>query len=167
MSMKRPWYKRFPDHFIAGTIHLTFEQRAAYSMLIDLAHGGERLIPNDDRVISRALGIRIHYWKRLKKELESAAKLRINSTSIGVSPSQPIEKIESGIDNKNKKERKKSAGARARGKACAPASLPLSLSGLLNRFPPAPRPVNAEKLSPEQLAKAEAEALEFIKGTKS
>jgi hypothetical protein len=107
MSMKRPWYKRYPDHFTAGTLHLSFEERAAYSMLIDLAHGGERTIPNDDRMISRALGIRIHYWKRLKKSLESAAKLQINSTSIGVSPSQPIEIIESGTPHKNKKESKK------------------------------------------------------------
>jgi uncharacterized protein YdaU (DUF1376 family) len=106
MSMKRPWYKRYPDHFIAGTLHLTFEQRAAYSMLIDLAHGGERTIPNDDRMISAALGIRIQRWKRLKSSLNLAGKLKESSKNLSITPSQPIEIIESGVENKNREEKK-------------------------------------------------------------
>jgi hypothetical protein len=139
MSMKRPWYKRYPDHFIAATVHMTFEQKAAYSLIIDLIHASDGRLKDDDRRISRVLGVRIHYWKRLKKELETLGKVRVNSgesqtyiefvgTFSGLSPSQPIENIRSTANkpirriekNKIQKEslrlslsESKSAGARA------------------------------------------------------
>lgn len=33
---KRPWYKRYPSDFIAGTIGLSLEEKGAYSVCLDL-----------------------------------------------------------------------------------------------------------------------------------
>jgi hypothetical protein len=124
MSMKRPWYKRYPDHFLAGTMHMTFEQKAAYSIIIDLIHASDGWLKDDDTRIARVMGVRIDYWKRLKKELESLGKLRVNSRESppiiefpgtssglppdfsGLSPSQPIEKVRSTANKRIRREEK-------------------------------------------------------------
>lgn len=82
MSHKRPWYKRYPDLFIAGTMQLTFEAKCAYSILIDLIYANGGKIADDDLWISRVLGCRTQRWKRLKKELIANGKLEVNSNSL-------------------------------------------------------------------------------------
>jgi uncharacterized protein YdaU (DUF1376 family) len=143
MSMKRPWYKRYPDHFIAGTIHLTFEQMAVYSLIIDLIHASDGRLKDDDRRIAAVLKLQPRRWKRLKNDLQTLGKLISNGEWIEfsgnisvISASQPIEKVRSTAnkpihrEDKNKRKKKsisssssfsKSAGARA-GEMEAPAT---------------------------------------------
>jgi uncharacterized protein YdaU (DUF1376 family) len=171
MSMKRPWYPRFPDHFLAGTMHMTFEQKAAYSFVIDLAHSADgRCLPiaDDDRRIARVLGVKVSRWKRLKGELLALAKLRlieassgnqlaINAQSTQRSSSQPIENIQSGenndiyIDNsssslrKKKKKSYQSTDARARSASGATRDAPRASRKNENVVPfPEPAPEDLE-----------------------
>jgi uncharacterized protein YdaU (DUF1376 family) len=114
MSMKKPWYPRFPDHFIAGTMHLTIEQRYAYSMIVDLIHASDnKILRDDDRRISRVLGFQERRWRRVKNELQMLKKLQLNEDNIGkyysfnehimlVSSSQPIEKVRSTANKRSR-----------------------------------------------------------------
>jgi hypothetical protein len=114
MSMKRPWYQRYPDHFIAATMHMTFEQKGAYSFLLDLFYAANGKLRDDDRKIAKILRLEPRRWERIKLALLCDAKILIKPTEnpqvslifpssflqeTGKKPSsavqQPIEKVRS------------------------------------------------------------------------
>jgi uncharacterized protein YdaU (DUF1376 family) len=142
MSMKRPWYKRYPDMFIAGTVGMSNELMGNYALLIDLIYGSGGKLPYDPKRIAYILKLHTPRLIRIVDELCAAQKIHRSSDQVGdqmviylelrtnlqgTSRSQPIEKVRSGSQNpvtqnksKNKTESissslsySKSAGARA------------------------------------------------------
>lgn len=71
----RPWYKRFPSDFIAGTISLTLEEAGAYSYIIDLIHDRGGPIPDDPQWIARVCGCSTRKWNTIRKRLIRAGKI--------------------------------------------------------------------------------------------
>jgi len=71
----RPWYKRFPSDFIAGTISLTLEEAGAYSYIIDLIHDRGGPIPDDPQWIARVCGCSTRKWNTIRKNLIQAGKI--------------------------------------------------------------------------------------------
>jgi len=71
----RPWYKRFPGDFISGTALLTFEQKAAYSFLLDLMYLRGGPVPDQPQEISRIMGVSVRKWKGLRADLLVAGKI--------------------------------------------------------------------------------------------
>lgn len=71
----RPWYKRYPSNFLAGTVKLTLEQKGAYSVCLDLIydHGGP--IDDDPQWISRACGCSTRKWNQIRAKLIDVGKL--------------------------------------------------------------------------------------------
>ena len=50
----RPWYKRYPADFIAGTLQLSLDEKDAYSVVIDLLY--DRGAP-EDSLVDEAVGL--------------------------------------------------------------------------------------------------------------
>jgi len=71
----RPWYKRYPSDFIAGTIGLSVEEKGAYAICLDLIYDRGRPIPDDARWIAGACGCSIRKWNTLRSRLIEAGKL--------------------------------------------------------------------------------------------
>lgn len=71
----RPWYKRYPSDFIAGTLSMTLEQKGAYSMVLDLLYDRGGPIPDDSQHIARVCGCSTRKWNQLRAELLAMGKL--------------------------------------------------------------------------------------------
>ena len=71
----RPWYKRFPADFIAGTLSLSLEEKGAYSVLLDLIYDRGGPIPDDPQWIARVCGCSTRKWKKIRETLLSAGKI--------------------------------------------------------------------------------------------
>jgi uncharacterized protein YdaU (DUF1376 family) len=72
---KRPWYKRYPSDFIAGTIGLSLEEKGAYSICLDLIYDRGGPIPDDARWIAGVCGCSVRKWVALRAALISTGKL--------------------------------------------------------------------------------------------
>jgi uncharacterized protein YdaU (DUF1376 family) len=75
VSNCRPWYKRFPADFIAGTLALSLEEKGAYSVCLDLIYDRGGPIPDDAQWISRVCGCSVRKWKTIRETLVNAGKL--------------------------------------------------------------------------------------------
>lgn len=82
MSSDRPWYKRYPSDFIAGTISLSLEEAGAYSYIIDLIHDRGGPIPDDPQWIARVCGCSTRKWKGIRVKLIQAGKIYENDGFI-------------------------------------------------------------------------------------
>jgi uncharacterized protein YdaU (DUF1376 family) len=71
----RPWYKRWPSNFIAGTIHMTLEEAGAYSFLIDLTHDRGGPIVDDPQYLARVCKCSVRKWKALRQRLIDLEKV--------------------------------------------------------------------------------------------
>lgn len=71
----RPWYKRFPADFIAGTLQLSLEEKGAYSMILDLIYDRGGPIPDDSQWIARVCGCSVRRWNQIKEKLISENKI--------------------------------------------------------------------------------------------
>lgn len=68
--MKRyPYYRRYPTDFFNACIGMTFEQRAVYSMLLDLIYAHDDMLTEDDRFIAGVMGLSVKRWNARKNEL--------------------------------------------------------------------------------------------------
>lgn len=76
---KFEWYKRNPAQFIGGTIGLTFEQKGAYSIVLDLLYDKEGKLPNDSRWIAGILGLSTKRWNMIRGQLIEADKLYLDA----------------------------------------------------------------------------------------
>jgi len=72
-----PYYKRYPRDFIEGTVGMTFETKAAYSLVLDLIymHGGR--LPDDSGYISGLLGCHKRKWFHLRKAVLETGKIEL------------------------------------------------------------------------------------------
>lgn len=77
------FYKRFPGDLIGGICGLTFEQRGAYGLIIDLIymHGGR--CPSDPHYIGGVLGCSTRQAGRLVAELVALGKLYRVAETLG------------------------------------------------------------------------------------
>jgi len=71
----RPWYKRYPADFIAGTLALTLEQKGAYSIVLDLMYDQGGPIPDDPKWIARVCGCSVRKWKAIRQILINHGKI--------------------------------------------------------------------------------------------
>jgi uncharacterized protein YdaU (DUF1376 family) len=85
----RPWYKRYPADFIAGTLALTLEQKGAYSMILDLMYDRGGPIPDDPQWIARVCGCSPRKWNSIRKHLIEVGKI---SAENGVLTNFRVEK---------------------------------------------------------------------------
>lgn len=71
----RPWYKRYPADFIAGTLEMSLEEKGAYSMVLDLIYDRGRPIPDDPQWIARVCGCSTRKWNTIRARLIEMGKI--------------------------------------------------------------------------------------------
>lgn len=76
------WYKRDPTAFLMGTMSLSFEQKGAYSIVLDLIYEKCGPIPDNDAWISGVMGVSARKWRVLKSGLVEAGKISIENGHI-------------------------------------------------------------------------------------
>lgn len=73
-----PFYKAYPRDFIEGTIGLTFEEKGAYRLVLDLIYMQGGQLPDDARYISGLLGCTLRKWNSLRSRLIEIGKLEVS-----------------------------------------------------------------------------------------
>lgn len=76
--MTRPWYRRFPDNFIAGTVGLSLEEKGAYSLLLDLMYVRGGPVPDEPRFIAGVCGCSVRKWNAIRQRLLDLGKISSN-----------------------------------------------------------------------------------------
>ena len=71
-----PYYPRYPRDFIEGTIGMPFEEKAAYSLVLDLIYMRNGQLPDDGRYIAGLLGLSVRKWNALREKLLRREKLQ-------------------------------------------------------------------------------------------
>lgn len=72
---KRHWYKRYPSDFLMGVLCLSFEEKCAYSICLDLIYDRGGPIPDDAQWLANVCGISTRRWRSLRDSLVKAGKL--------------------------------------------------------------------------------------------
>jgi hypothetical protein len=108
------WYPRDGAETIRESVGLPFEERCAYSMLLDLMEGGRKAIPDDARWIAGVLGCSIRKWTAIRSRLIEVQKIAplnggLQRVSAGVVTREPkkhkrasaasCESVEQGREN--------------------------------------------------------------------
>lgn len=75
--MTRPWYRRFPDNFIAGTAGLTLEEKGAFSLVLDLIYVRGGPIPDEPRYIAGVCNCSVRKWNAIRERLIAVGKIRV------------------------------------------------------------------------------------------
>ena len=75
--MTLPWYRRFPDNFIAGTVGLTLEEKGAYSLLLDLMYVRSGPVPDEPRYIAGVCNCSVRKWNAIRARLLDLGKITI------------------------------------------------------------------------------------------
>lgn len=75
--MTRPWYRRFPDNFIAGTAGLTLEEKGAYSLVLDLMYVRGGPIPDEPRYIAGVCNCSVRKWNAIRERLIAVGKITV------------------------------------------------------------------------------------------
>lgn len=75
--MTRPWYRRFPDNFIAGTAGLTLEEKGAYSLVLDLIYVRGGPIPDEPRYIAGVCNCSVRKWNAIRDRLIAVGKITV------------------------------------------------------------------------------------------
>lgn len=73
--MSRPWYRRFPDNFIAGTVGLTLEEKGAFSLLLDLIYVRGGPVPDEPRYIAGVCNCSVRKWNAIRQRLLELGKI--------------------------------------------------------------------------------------------
>jgi uncharacterized protein YdaU (DUF1376 family) len=97
---ERPWYRRFPSDFIAGTIGLSLEEKGAYSMVLDLIYDRQGPIPDDPKWIAGVCGCSVRKWHVIRTKLLVDGKL----TDLGgtLSNKRAMKEIETSSETSRK-----------------------------------------------------------------
>lgn len=75
--MTRPWYRRFPDNFIAGTVGLTLEEKGAYSLVLDLMYVRGGPVPDEPRYIAGVCNCSVRKWNAIRAKLIADGKIHV------------------------------------------------------------------------------------------
>lgn len=73
--MTLPWYRRFPDNFIAGTVGLTLEEKGAYSLILDLMYVRGGPVPDEPRYIAGVCNCSVRKWNAIRERLIDLGKI--------------------------------------------------------------------------------------------
>ncbi len=84
-----PWYQRYPQDFLMGTMGMPLEVRGAYSLLLDMMYDRGGPIPDDPRYLAGILNISVRKWHGIRAELT-----KVVQTSDG--PKQKIYATDDG-----------------------------------------------------------------------
>lgn len=79
---ERPWYKRYPSNFIAGTLGLSLEEKGAYSLVLDLIYDRGGPIPDDPRYIAGVCGCSVRKWNVIRERLIALGKITAANGTI-------------------------------------------------------------------------------------
>lgn len=71
-----PYYKAYPRDFIEGTIGMTFEEKGAYRLVLDLIYMQDGNLPDDAKYISGLLGCSVRKWNSLRQRLLDLGKIQ-------------------------------------------------------------------------------------------
>lgn len=74
---ERPWYRRFPDNFIAGTVGLTLEEKGAYSLVLDLIYVRGGPVPDEPRYIAGVCNCSVRKWTAIRAKLVECGKIHV------------------------------------------------------------------------------------------
>ena len=72
-----PYYKRYPRDFLDATIGMPFEQKCAYSVILDLIFMRGGRLEDDARYIAGQLNCSVRMWKTIRDALVSRGKLMV------------------------------------------------------------------------------------------
>jgi len=75
--MSLPWYRRFPDNFIAGTVGMTLEEKGAYSLLLDLMYVRSGPVPDEPRYIAGVCNCSVRKWNAIRQRLIDLGKIQV------------------------------------------------------------------------------------------
>ena len=75
--MTLPWYRRFPDNFIAGTVGLSLEEKGAYSLLLDLMYVRSGPVPDEPRYIAGVCNCSVRKWNAIRLRLLDLGKVTV------------------------------------------------------------------------------------------
>lgn len=75
--MSCPWYRRFPDNFIAGTVGMTLEEKGAYSLVLDLMYVRGGPVPDEPRYIAGVCNCSVRKWNAIRERLISLGKIHV------------------------------------------------------------------------------------------
>lgn len=71
-----PYYKRYPSDFLESCEGMTFEQKGAYSIILDLIYVRDGALIDDARLIAGILNCSVRKWNSLRADLILFGKLR-------------------------------------------------------------------------------------------
>lgn len=74
---ERPWYRRFPDNFIAGTVGLSLEEKGAYSLILDLIYVRGGPVPDESRYIAGVCNCSVRKWNAIRQRLLDLGKIEV------------------------------------------------------------------------------------------
>ena len=106
-----PWYRRFPDNFIAGTVGLTLEEKGAYSLVLDLIYVRGGPVPDEPRYIAGVCNCSVRKWNAIRQRLIDLGKIeavdgvllnRRAEKELEISSKSAQERAESGAKGGNK-----------------------------------------------------------------
>jgi len=91
---ERPWYKRFPSDFLAGTSELTVEEKGAYTVVIDLIYDRHGPLPNDSQWLGRVAGCSTRMWNGLRDALIAKGKISFTEDGL-ITCARAVDRMES------------------------------------------------------------------------
>lgn len=130
--MSRPWYRRFPDNFIAGTVGLTLEEKGAYSLVLDLMYVRGGPVPDEPRYIAGVCNCSVRKWNAIRAKLIELGKIHVvdgyltnerAEKEIEISLKDAQERAENGAKGGNKSAETRSASSKNNGLGQAPLKL--------------------------------------------
>lgn len=80
--MPLPYYKRFPRDFLEGTISLTFEEKGAYALLLDLIYMRDGRLEDDPRWIAGQMNCSVRLWNKIRTRLIAIGKISVQNGII-------------------------------------------------------------------------------------
>lgn len=78
----RPWYKRYPDNFLAGMARLTLEEKGAYNVVVDLMYARGGPIADEPRWIAGMCNCSVRKWTTIRARLIDLGKLVAGDGSL-------------------------------------------------------------------------------------
>lgn len=147
---KRPWYKRFPADFIAGTMRLSLEEKGAYSIVLDLIYETGGPIEDDSQWIARIAGCSTKRWNIIRSRLIILGKLHALDGKLSNQRAEIQMKTE-GKEHGNLSEN----GAKGGQKTAQNRAQPNENKGLSENGPPEPEQ-QSQKLRSSEAQNAEA-----------
>jgi len=93
---ERPWYPRYPQDFLMGTMGMSLELRGAYSILLDMMYDRQGPIPDEARYIAGMLNISVRKWSSIRSDLIETGKIFVDKNGF-ISNSRAVFEIENAL----------------------------------------------------------------------